>query len=123
MNRNNWIDRRRQLPVAMDADPNGYVFAWHQYQGVMLVHWSRFERNSFHLYWMNPLEDGMTWISTKERLPSATDSDCTGCIAVMNSGGQMSVTGWHQVQKDANWAYWKPLPPPPIFLTDLRKAQ
>ncbi len=119
----NWIDRRNRLPQEKDADSQGNVFAWHQYQGAMLVHWSRFERNSFHLFWMNPLEDTSEWISVNDRAPSATDSDHTNCVVAMCSGNQMSVTGWRQVREDTHWEYWKRLPSPPVLLTDLKKAR
>ena len=50
---NGWISKAERPPAAEDADAQGCVLVWHQYNHVMVMIWQHALENRFVLAWMH----------------------------------------------------------------------
>lgn len=114
----NWISIRDRLPTKANADRAGWVFVWHEYQGVMLAPWDQCAHNPFHTHWMAPadhiIRDGQTqWTDARIRPPTKADADVQACVLVIDRYNEINITGWHQFSPGTRYTHWMQLPGAP----------
>ena len=56
MEDSDWIDVRKRMPEAQDADATGRVLAWHALNGAMMIGWNRVPENRFITHWQRTPE-------------------------------------------------------------------
>lgn len=114
----NWISVRDRLPAEANADHAGWIFVWHEYQGVMLAPWDQCVHNPFHTHWMAPadhiIRDGQTrWTDARIRPPTKADADTHSCVLVIDRYNEINITGWHQFGPGTRYTHWMQLPGSP----------
>ena len=120
---NGWIHGKSRLPDAADGDADGKVFVWHAFQGVMLIQWDDYAKNSFYVCWMRISEGTGPWIPAVEGLPAKEDSDALNCVLAMDRHGDIRVMGYRQFEWNGDLVRWQRLPAPPSDYRELRKMQ
>lgn len=112
-----WIPIKDRRPTQDDGDQNGYVFAWHAFNGAVLARWNRFE-NRFFAYWMPVDSIALLWINTAERMPEKEDCDEQECILALCADRGLAIVNRHLIGK---YAAWQRLPAPPDDYRALRR--
>lgn len=108
-----WNRNDFRLPDSTDGDAAGKIFAWHVYQGVMLIRWDEYGRNRFFAGWMRMADGTGAWIDAQERAPTRADADVHSCILARTVYGETIVTGYHQIGYNGAITHWQRLPEGP----------
>lgn len=110
MDDSGWIGIE-QSPLDTSIEPESVILVWHTHQGVMAVACERYNSNPFYTHWRTV--DNSAWIRRAERKPGKADADPLNCVIARDYSGTVTVTGWHRVDSDADFALWQSPPGPP----------
>lgn len=108
-----WFCKRERPPAADDADQNGRVLAWHQYQCGMICAWDDVCRNRFITHWMPLCAFDDQWIDVRLRKPTPKDADALRCVLARHAIDGMTVIGWFQIPGNTSYTHFARLPDAP----------
>ena len=118
MDNNGWKDIST-CPCGDKPEDARMVLVWHVFQGFIVCSTRDAPENRFNVYWREPPEE---WIDPHDRLPTKDDADEQNCVLIVDSHGEMRVTGWHQIQDTESAMKWAARPEPPSDYKILRRT-